>query len=142
MSSCYLDTSFLVKLYVSEPQSADAARMVQGRQLVISWLSPIEIASAIHRKVKDRVITAVGAAGAIADFRRNQADGFFRVLPVDHGVFLLAEQLLDQHADAIRLRSLDTLHVATALSGGIETFGTFDSGQKELVIRTGLRQLT
>ena len=48
------------------------------------------------------------------------------------GVFRLAETLSKRHAIAGRHRSLDVLHVATALHLGARDFLTFDANQRKL----------
>ena len=51
----YLDTSFLLKLYIFEAGSdrADDLVLSQEQQPIISWLSEVEMASSLHAKSAD-----------------------------------------------------------------------------------------
>ena len=143
MTSCYLDTSFLIKLYVFEDHSAQAAGLLYqgGFTAVTSSLTAVEVVSTIRRKVQDKSLTLAAAAQGIAAFRADEAGILFERKVVDEAVFALAEKLVDLHGDFIRLRSLDLLHVATALHYGADGFATYDQQLKILAERVGLKLL-
>lgn len=143
MTSCYLDTSFLIKLYVFEDHSKEAARLIKTSKVgwVINRLSDLEVASTLRRKSLDGVLTASEAQTALDKYRGHQTAGLYDRKSVNEAVFLLAETLVERHGDFIRLRSLDLLHVATALRYGVDGFATFDSGLKVLAERVGLKLL-
>ena len=143
MTSCYLDTSFLIKLYVFEDQSTEAAELLRlgGFLAITNSLSAVEVVSTLRRKVQDKVLTAAEAAKGIAAFRADQVTKLYERKVVDEATFVLAERLVDQHGDFIRLRSLDLIHVATALQYGIDGFATYDKDLKVLVQRVGLKLL-
>jgi predicted nucleic acid-binding protein len=143
VTSCYLDTSFLIKLYVFEDHSAEAERSLRLARVrpVINRLTDLEVVSTLRRKSLDGKLTASEADVAVGKFRAHQVAGIYDRKPVDESVFALAEKLVDQHGDFIRLRSLDLLHVATALRYGIDGFATYDEDLKVLVERVGLKLL-
>ena len=143
MTSCYLDTSFLIKLYVFEDHSKEAARLIKVSRVgwVTNRLSDLEVASALRRKSMDGFLTASEAQMAIGKYRGHQTAGLYQQKSVNEAVFLLAEALIERHGDFIRLRSLDLLHVATALHYGIDGFATFDADLKVLAERAGLELL-
>ena len=111
----YLDTSFLIKLYIFEGDSQDAVAILQtGRyELVISWLSEVEMASALHAK-PELHLSADDAAKAYTVFRRDADQGLYKISPVDRDVFDLARSLGEKHGRGLRVRALDVLHVAAA----------------------------
>lgn len=143
MTSCYLDTSFLIKLYVFEDHSVQAAALLHqgGFTAVTNSLTAVEVVSTIRRKVQDKLLTPAAAARGIAAFRADEAGILFERKAVDEAVFALAEKLVDLHGDFIRLRSLDLLHVATALHYGVDGFATYDQQLKILAERVGLKLL-
>jgi hypothetical protein len=102
----YLDSSALVKLVVSEPETAalrDAVR--EWPQVVSSVLARVEVPRALRR-----------ARATAADRRRGVAViASIALIRLDEAVLEVAADL--QPAD---LRSLDALHLATALSLGTD----------------------
>lgn len=143
MKSCYLDTSFLIKLYVFEDRSLEAERLLRssGARRVINRLTDLEVASTMRRKSLDGPLTASEAQVAVGKFRAHRSIGLYDRKPVDEAVFALAEDMVERHGDFIRLRSLDLLHVATALHYGIDGFATYDVQLRVLVERVGLELL-
>jgi len=113
-SLVYLDSSAIVKLVIRERES-DA---------LFEWLAgkPDRISSAIARV---EVLRALRRSGAAATLQRRAFDLLERIalLPIDPPVIEAASEL--GPAD---LRSLDAIHLATALSVGEDLAGlvTYD----------------
>jgi len=106
----YLDTSWLVKLYVDEGDAPVLRRIIDGDPLVVvSDLSYVEFHSAVARHGRDGSLAARTAASVVSRFRREWADR--SRVPVSHDVVVRAAELVGAHP----LRSLDALHLASAL---------------------------
>ena len=76
----------------------------------------------------------------LCDLQSNLDSGVVAIVPADWAkVHSLAEQLSSQHALKGGHRSLDTLHVATALALGAKELLTFDARQRLLAKAAGLR---
>lgn len=72
--------------------------------------------------------------------QNNLALGALAVVPADWAeVHRLAERLSATHTVANGFRTMDTLHVATALHLGAREFLTFNLRQRQLVIAEGLK---
>jgi predicted nucleic acid-binding protein len=97
----YLDTSAFIKLVRSEPESIALRRELAGRELLSSALLVVEA-----RRVARRY-------GEIASRRARAGLSTITLLPLDRMVLDAAADL-----DPAELRSLDALHLATALSIG------------------------
>ncbi len=97
----YLDTSAFIKLVRSEPESAALRRELVGRELLSSALLVVEGRRAARRY------------GELAARRARAGLTAVTLLPLDR-------EILDAAADLnpVELRSLDALHLATALSVG------------------------
>lgn len=104
-----VDASVVVKLFVDEPGSAEAERLVtDGHELVAPELLLLEVANALHRKLRDQTILADDLLPAIDRMQRSLLDlrpvstsirrAVELALVVDHPVYdclylALAEQL-------------------------------------------------
>ena len=76
----------------------------------------------------------------IEQLDQNVIDGFFAVAPVDWAdVYSLAERLSLKHAFERAHRTVDVLHVATALHLKAKTFLSFDTNQIILAKKEGLK---
>ena len=106
----YVDTSAALKLWIDEPQ-AEAVRLAleDARQVASSVLIRVEAASTLARLLRERRVSAahVGVVQAEVDFHLT----VIRVLELNEHVIELAAQLCAKH----QLKSLDALHLATAL---------------------------
>jgi len=111
----YLDSSAIVKLVVMEPESP----------ALFAWLGDRlqRISSAVARVEVTRALRRVGVAAAV---RRRSAEVLDRIslVPVDRPVLDVAAEL-----DPAELRSLDAIHLATALSVASDLAGlvTYDT---------------
>ena len=102
MTTLYLDSSALVKLVVAEPESAALLKLLRTSPIrVSSTLSLAEVPRALRR------------AGFSAGARRRARDVLARVnlVDIDRRVLSGAAAL-----DPAALRTLDAIHLATALS--------------------------
>lgn len=111
MALAYLDLSALVKLAVREPESAALVRFLRGKtELVSSALARTEVA---------RALLPLGAA---ASARGREVLDRVELVRVNDRVHALAGTLLP-----LELRSLDTIHLATAeLVSRVRVIVTYD----------------
>jgi predicted nucleic acid-binding protein len=123
-AASYLDTSFLIKLYVAEPGSIDAVSWFRQyrEEVLISSLTDVEVAAALYQK-----LPATEALQVQEMYRDDRNLGVYGKITVDEAVFVEASALVVQCAEKFRLRSLDAIHLASALSAGIANFATFDA---------------
>ena len=137
----YFDTGVLLKLYLSEPNSAQAVALVQekGDTPAMTALHRLEMKAAIGQKRGRGEITETERARVLANLESDLAAGVFAgAAPVWADVFAKAENLASAHAAANLCRSLDTLHVALALELGATEFCTFDQRQATMAKVAGL----
>jgi predicted nucleic acid-binding protein len=126
----YLDASALAKLVRSEPESAALRTFLDGAEIVSSELVLAEIPRAIRRAAANRAMPVdrlLKRAGELLD-----AIG---LLPLERDT-LIAAGMLPEPA----LRSLDAIHVATAVSAApLAGFVTYDERQGAAARLCGLR---
>lgn len=137
----YADTGFLCSLYAPDAHTRPAVdRMArQTLPLPITWLHRLEFRNALRLRVFRKEITpgqrdaslnamlADLAAGVLAHAEAPMAD-----------LTTEAERLSALHSETLGTRSLDILHVASALVLGLPEFLAFDRRQQSLAKAAGL----
>jgi len=146
--SVYPDTSFLCAIYREQDHSekADAYRETLTAPLPFTSLLEFEFIQAIrlqifpHKSDRTRGYTARAADQMIADWEADIAAGLNVLVPADaDAVLRLSRTYSLQHTASGGHRTLDILHVATAVHLGASTFLTFDERQRKLAHHAGLK---
>lgn len=137
----YADPSALLKLYVHEPESASMSRW-RGRTrgaLPLTEHGRVEIVNGICLAAFRKAISGEAMHDALASFDEDLRDGRYRHADVLWRATLrMAADISRAQTAAIGCRSLDVLHVATALQLGLRRFVTFDRRQQDLARAVGL----
>lgn len=131
MAVIYADASALVKLVLPEPESEALRTYLSGADLVSSDLVVTEVPRAVRRAVGNDASLALDSlmrrAGELIDA--------IALHPVDRPLLMGAGALAEP-----RLRSLDAIHVASAVSlDPIAAFVTYDERQAAVARLVGLR---
>jgi uncharacterized protein len=124
----YLDTSALVKLVLPEPETpALVAALPAEARLVASEIAEIELLRAVRRVAGEDPIDAA----------RSKLESV-RLLPLSRRIRRRACELAP-----VTLRTLDALHVATALDLGelLDAVYAYDTRLSEAATQAGLRVL-
>ncbi|HKB90229.1 MAG TPA: type II toxin-antitoxin system VapC family toxin [Opitutaceae bacterium] len=138
----YADPSALLKLYLNEPESRSmtAWRAKVRGPLSVTHHGRVELINGISLAAYRKLINEHAFNGALAalddDFEQGryvQADLLWRT------ALNRAADLSRQHSRTLGTRSLDVLHIASALELGFRTFITFDTRQQNLVKAVGLK---
>ena len=101
----------------------------------ISSLTELELFSALSRKVREEGLDRADAGRVGAQFLSHLKNDLFTRLPVEAGHYRLARDWLGLFHTA--LRSLDSLHLAVASSGGLAV-ATSDLGLSKAARALGL----
>ena len=141
----YADPSALLKLYVHEPESAalSAWRARTKGALAITPHGSLEIVNGICLAAFRRLIGADAMADALASFDEDVAEG--RYVHADvlwRATLKRAAEISRKYTPELGCRTLDILHVATAVELGLRYFVTFDRRQRRLAQATGLKLVT
>lgn len=143
----YPDTSFLCALYRLQANSADAAAYFSAMpgSLEVSTLLLYEFRQAVRFQIRlNRHDPGKGYSRAegtkmLADLKSDLVSGAVITIPAPwQQIHLAAERLSELYTDASGHRSMDILHVATAIELGVKEFLTFDRNQKKLAEAEGL----
>lgn len=140
--SIYVDPSALLKLYLKEPESRVMAgwRKKIGDPLLVTHHGRVELTNGIALAAYRGIITDKIHDAAMAALDDDFAQGRYRQGDVLWRATLKrAGELSRKHTRSIGCRSLDILHVASALELEFKQFSTFDVRQQQLARAAGLR---
>ena len=144
----YPDTSFVCSLYREQVHSerADAYRETMTeplhftRLLEFEFLQAIELQVWLHATDRKKGYTRSEADQMLEDWETDIASGLNKVVPYDSDAVLrLAGSYSKSRTAQVGHRSLDILHVATAIHLGAKEFLTFDERQRTLAQHAGLK---
>ena len=142
------DTSFLCAMYVRQDNSLAAAAHFKAmpEALHVSGLLLYEFRQSVrfqvwlHARDKAKGYPQADCDRALADLQTDLDTGALVVVTADWpDVHRLAENLSKRHTMTGGHRSLDVLHVATALHLGAREFLTFDTNQRKLAAAEKLK---
>ena len=111
--------------------------------LPITLHGRLEVVNGICLASFRKIINPEAFSDAIASFDEDLAEG--RYVETDvlwRATLRRASQLSRAHTPALGCRTLDVLHVATALELGLRHFVTFDGRQRQLARAAGLRPIS
>ena len=143
----YPDTSFLCALYRLQANSGDAAAYFAAMPgpLEVTTLLLYEFRQAVRFQIRlHRYDPAKGYPRAegmkmLTDLKADLVSGDVITIPAPWPqIHLSAERLSELYTIAGGHRSMDILHVATAIEIGAKEFLTFDGNQKKLAEAEGL----
>ena len=139
--TAYADTSFLVSLYSLDANSVRAATEVSrlNPTLLLTPLGEMELANALELRIFRRETTSAEAKAAQAKILEHIDIGFFVLHAIPDAVYVRARQLARRRSAQLGLRTLDILHVTSALLLRAEIFLTFDLRQLKLALAEGLK---
>jgi predicted nucleic acid-binding protein len=133
--SVYADTSLLVSLYVLDAKSQSAEELIRragAPPILLTRFGELELANAISLRVFRRELPSAKAKAVQALIREDLASGVLLISPLSFGVFERAIQISRRRSPQLGTRTLDVLHVASALELNASRFLTFDRRQEEL----------
>lgn len=132
----YLDTSAFVKLFVDEPESdALNAELSAVGEVVLADLTMTELASALARRARERLLTAAEAKRLYGHAERVLSS--CRLVESTPPVQRRAARLL-LTSRQIPLRTLDAIHLSLAIEADVSTLVTYDPRLREAAAAQGL----
>ncbi len=136
----YADTSYLVSLCLRDANSVRAAEA--AAEVLPAYLTPLlehELRNAIRLCAFRRQISSSQREEVLHDLEQDKAAGLFHLAPLDWPkAWKHAEALSRRHTEALGVRGMDILHVASALALKARRFVTYDERQRELARLAGL----
>jgi predicted nucleic acid-binding protein len=140
--SIYADTSFFVSLYLPDRHSAETQLRMTSKPHV--WLTPLHLAEwshAVSQHVFRKEISIHEARLIQNDLEIDRESGVWLEADLPELAWKACAELALQHGPRLGIRTLDSLHVASALEFGAKAFWTFDERQAKLATAAGLSVL-
>lgn len=142
------DTSFLCALYRPQHNSQEAAECFKSLPeglhvttlLLYEFRQSVRFQVWLHARDKNKGFSRADCDRALADLQADLDHGALIVVPAEWpDVFRLAEGFSKRHTAVSGHRSLDVLHVATAVHLAAKEFLTFDANQSRLAASEKLK---
>ena len=136
----YADSSFFVSLYLSDRHTAEAERLLVPRPVL--WMTPVHVAEwthALEQHVFRKAISRSEADRLLQRFHEHRALGLWTEAALPDRAFEVCAQLAQRYGARLGVRTLDSLHVASALELKAEKFWTFDQRQAKRAQAVGLK---
>jgi predicted nucleic acid-binding protein len=129
----YPDTSLLLPLYLMDGRTHQAQqRMVQRPVVLFTPFHRAELTNAIYQQVFRGQISTFEARIATSNFDLDCKNGILQMVDLPERLFSDCAQMAERRVATLGVRTLDTLHVATALELKADRFWTFDPRQARL----------
>ncbi len=137
--SVYADTSFLVSLYVLDANSAQAAARMKTAKLPVLFaaLGELELVNALYLRLFRREASVSTIKAAQEFFVKDLEAGILERRSISEAAHETAKRLAQKHTPRLGTRTLDLLHVASALVLQSDAFYTFDRNQAKLARAEG-----
>lgn len=139
--SSYADTSFLVSLYVFDAHSTLVAKLMERAELpiLLTPLCELELANALYLRLFRRELVPSKAKTSHGLFSQDIEGGIYQLKPLSPAIFERAKLMAHGQTPRLGTRTLDVLHVASALILQADTFYTCDHNQAKLAKAEGLK---
>lgn len=106
--------------------------------MVLTPLGELELTNAIALRLFRRELLSSKVKATQGLVRRDLTEGVLQLKSLTAGVFDRAKRMSLRWTPQLGTRTLDILHVASALELGADTFYTFDHHQEKLAKAEGL----
>jgi len=135
----YADSSFLIAVYLQDENSREAYnRMATHPAVPITPFGRAEVANGIYRQIFLKRTSAVNANAAWQNFELDCRSGLLQSTELPEATWIEVIELARRYCPTLGVRTLDSLHVACALTLKADKFWTFDERQAKLAEAVGL----
>jgi predicted nucleic acid-binding protein len=137
----YADTSFLVSLYTPDANSASAGAHMKNlpTALLLTPFGELELLNAFELRVFRGELSVTEVEAARAALREDVEEGIYARRPFPEAAFARAKEIARKRTARLGTRTLDILHVGSALVLQADTFYSFDRNQRRLARAEGLK---
>lgn len=125
--SRYLDTAYVAKCYLNEPDAAKVRELVADEAgLTSSAWCQAELVCVFHRHVREGGLSPRQARQLHDLFLTDVGDGVWNLLPVSSDILAAVEERVRRLGPTVFVRAGDAIHLATAAAAGFREIWTND----------------
>jgi len=136
----YLDSAYVAKCYLTEPDSARVRQLIsQAETLCSSSWCIAELACTLQRHLRERLLTRAQARQAWSLFRQHVSDGVWILIPVTEPLLFELGRVTEEAPAGILLRAGDAVHLLTAREAGFKEIWSNDRRLLEAAKQFGLQ---
>ena len=144
MKAAYWDTSCVLALYAPEEISSQAAELatLEKGQIHSSSILEFEMTFAVHAKEARGEIPSGGSAKVLSQFQTDLQRGRYLLVPLGIDIKACTRDIAARTLQAeppVFLRTLDGIHIATALELGSSELITADRKMADAATLLGIR---
>ena len=144
MKAAYWDTSCVLALYAPEEISSQAAELasLEKGQIHSSAILEFEMTFAVHAKEARSEIPSGSSAKVLSQFQADLQRGRFLLVPLGIDIKACTRDIAARTLQAeppVFLRTLDGIHIATALELGSSELITADRKMADAASRLGIK---
>lgn len=123
----YLDSAYIAKYYVNEPDAPAVRKLIRRASFVCSssWAF-VEVTCVFHRHVREGSLTPAQGRELTDVFRRHVESDLWNLLPVSDALLRRTATLVRGVPASVALRAGDAIHVASAMEAGEAELWTND----------------
>jgi len=123
----YLDSGYIAKFYVDEPDSPSVRRLTEALgEVHCAALGRAEVATALHGKLREGVFGEAEFREVIAQFEDDCSRGLWMWIPVTAAVLTATVAVIRRVPKSVFLRAADAIHLACARESGFTEVYTGD----------------
>jgi predicted nucleic acid-binding protein len=123
----YLDSAYVAKFYVNEPDAAAVRKLIRRAPMVCSssW-ALMEVTCVFHRHMREGSLTVAQGRELMEVFRGHVESDIWNLVPVSDTLLRKSMSLIRGLPSGVPLRAGDAIHLATALDVGEPEIWTND----------------
>jgi len=115
----YLDSGYIVKFYVDEPDSPSVRHLAESLgEVHCAALGRAEVAAALHRKLREGAFSEAAFREVIAQFEDDCARDLWTWIPVTATILAATVAVIRQVPKSLFIRGADAVHLACAHESG------------------------
>lgn len=136
----FLDSAYIVKCYLNDPDSSVVRALVQeATELWSSSIAVAEVGCAVHRRFREGVLNRNQANLLIAAFHTHLDAGSWNLEPLTSEVLHLIRQVTPKAGKQVFLRAGDAIQLASARTAGFSEIWSNERHLLQAAPHFGLR---
>lgn len=139
----YLDSAYLAKYYVNEPDANAVRNLIrQASHVCSSSWARIEVSCVFHRHVREGGLSPAQGRKLLDLFRRHVEAGIWNLIPITDAFLQRTAMLIRGLPPQMPIRAGDAIHIAAALDEGETEIATNDRHLLAAAAHFGLQAKT